>query len=245
MRGRLATIGAAIATFLLIVAGPGNFAFADSNSGPPPVDGTISVALGSVYNDIAVFGSSLGTLTDSVSTNIYAVTGPATVAITVEDLFVVGDYFELWESSSPGFTAPTLFGTTPPVHTDANLVAPGANPLWDGAGSAHSTKTFIVPVPSGVTYFAVRDALQDAAGAALLVSPFPCGSISLSTLLSSGCSATGISLTGGVFLLAGLAVSFANAPQVGAPEFGLSPFLVAALALPLIVLLKARVRVSQ
>jgi hypothetical protein len=230
-----------MAVLLLMVAGSGTAAFASGNGGPPPPDGTVAVTLGSTYSDVAVFGTSLGALPDSVSVNIYAVTGPASISITILDFFAVGDYYELWESSSPAFSSPTLVGTTPQVKTDTNIVAPSFNPLWDGTGSTHSTGTFIVSVPSGTTYFAVRDAIQGALGAALLVSPFPCGTITLSTLLSSGCTATGVSVVAGVFLVAGFTVAFANAPSQGVPEFDSPSFLLAALALPFIFLLRGRV----
>jgi len=219
---------------LLLAVGSGSQAHASGNTtGPPPPDGTISVILGTTYTDNAFYTLSLGTLPDSVSINIYAVTGPATVAITVTDCCDVGDYYQLWESSNAVFTAPTLVGTTPQVHTDSSIVAPSYNPLWDGKGSTYSAATFIVTVPSGTTYFAVRDSIQDAMGVLL---DAPCSETTLS-LVSLGCTATGISVLPD-FLLAGFSITFASSASQGAPQFSSPPFMVAALALPLLLLLR-------
>jgi hypothetical protein len=231
---RLAMLSIATAALLVMTVGFGAQAHAAGNSnGPPPPDGTITVILGNSYTDDAYFSSSLGALPDSVSINIYAVTGPATIAIKVTDCCDYGDYYQLWESSSAGFTAPTLVGTTPQVHTDSSIVAPSYNPLWDGTGSTYSTATFVVAVPSGITYFAVRDSIQDAMGALL---DGPCSKTTLQ-LVSLGCTANGISVLPD-YLLAGFTIGFARSTSHGAPEFGTPPFMLAALALPLLFLLR-------
>lgn len=195
-------------------------------------------------NNSTFYLQTLGVLPgDSASIYIYAVTGPTTIAITVTDAVLVADYYELWESSNPGFTGPTtvLVGTTPQVETGSPLVAPFYNPLWDGLASptAFSSATFTVTVPSGVTYFAVRDAIQDSMAVTL---DGPCGTTE-ATLVFVGCHETlphPITVLPD-FVSCGFSISFAPALTSSVPQFNYPSFLVAALALPLLILLRKRI----
>lgn len=243
---RYSTLSAIVVGILLVAAGYVARAHAGGSPCPAPVAGIVSLGSSPDCTDngnSAFYFKSLGTLpADSVSIYIYTVTGPGTVAITVTDALLVADYYELWQSSNPGFTGPTtvLVGTTPPVETGSPLVAPFYNPLWDGLASptGFSSATFIVNVPSGTTYFAVRDAIQDSMAAKL---DGPCGTTE-TTLVLSGCvQTTPHSITVlPDFLDCGFSITFAPS-ATGVPEFNSPSLAVAALALPLLFLLRKRV----
>lgn len=215
---------------------PGN----NSGSTPPDPVFPIAVVLGTTYAtalDSASYDNSVGALTQSVSLREYAVTGPATISISVSDLFFVGDYYSIYEDTDGGFAspAPTLVGTTPQVETGASLKALSYNPLWDGGGSTFSAGTFVVTIGSGTTYFVVVDDLFAAMGSAL---DAPCATTT-DNLLAVGCAASGITVLS-PFSPAGYSITFNTATSTGVPQFGAPPVVAAAIILPLLALLRSR-----
>lgn len=243
---RYASLGAVVVVVLLLAAGSGAQKAHAGAPCPGPVGGIASLGSGpncTDNNNSALYFQTLGVLpANSVSIYIYAVTGPGPVAITVTDAVLVADYYELWMSSNPGFTGPTttLVGTTPPVETGSPLVAPFYNPQWDGLAppTAFSSATFTVNLPSGTTYFAVRDAVQDSMAATL---DGPCGRTE-TTLVLLGCTETSphpITVLPD-FVDCSFTISFAPPSASSVPEFNSPTFVVAALALPLLFLLQKR-----
>lgn len=237
----------ALAIFILIGLSAASKAFATTgNNGGRAISDPelpVAVVLGTTYSsalDASDYDNSLGALPNSVSLSEYAVTGPATVSISLSDLYYVGDYYTIYSDTDPGFSspAPTVVGTTPQVQTGPSLVAPSYNPNWDGAGSTYSGGTFTVAVGAGTTYFVVVDDLFSAMGSLL---DTPCG-VTTDVLLSAGCTVTG---TPGItvfaaFNPAGYEITFNAAAPIGAPEFGTSTLAVAAVILPLLIILRAR-----
>ncbi|HTT16048.1 MAG TPA: hypothetical protein VMH49_01640 [Thermoplasmata archaeon] len=191
-----------------------------SNAYGPVPDGLVSVSLPSYYfDDAEVSTTMVGTTAagdqlpnDSWAQNVYAVPGPVEVFVEVTDCCLVGDYYELWETTDSSLhTGWSLVGTTPEVPTGSALVAPGYDPHWSGTGSVYSSASFAVAIPSGVTeYFAVRDALFDEVGGVL---DGPCAetTVELNTI---GCTAAGISVGSG-WSPAGFAIAFSG-PRVPA-----------------------------
>jgi hypothetical protein len=244
MRVRMAYLVPVLALALFISLGGVTHAFASGNGGSPPPDPEVivPVTLGTLYHggtENVIYSDSLGSLPDSVSIGEYAVSGPATIAITITDNGYIADYYQLWEDTDPGFSspAPTLVGTTPQVHTDSNLKAPFYDSLWDGTGTTYSSETFTLSVGSGTTYFVLVDPLFDAMGSAL---DGPCG-VSTAVLLSSGCTVSGlhpIQVSTG-FSPGSYYITF-NPAVSGVPEFGSTPLLAAAVAIPALMLLKNR-----
>jgi len=185
-----------------------------------------------------LYSNSVGVLSNSVSTGEYALTGPATLTITITDNQIYGDYYALYNSTSSSFSTATLVGTTPQVHTDGNLVAPTYNPLWDGTGSTYSTGTFTVRIGSGTTYFVAVDLLLTAIVSQLTA---PCGNPTVTALLqTTGCNVPGILLKS-PFQPSTFEISFQNA-TTGVPQFGGSPVLLVVAVLPLLYLLRSKRR---
>ena len=115
--------------------------------------------------------------------------------ITISDYGYAGDYYSLWVTDDSTLATDWgEVGVTPQVATSSELAASGYNSHWTGTGSTYSQKTFIVYDPGGVhEYFAVHDNLMNAVTKAL---DGPCG-VTAATLLASGCTATGISMSTG------------------------------------------------
>jgi hypothetical protein len=115
--------------------------------------------------------------------------------ITISDVGYVGDYYGLWVTDSSSLTSDwAKVGTTPQVKTGSELTASGYNSHWTGTGTKYSEKSFVVYDPGGIAeYFAVVDSLMTAMGSSLNAA---CGTTT-ATLLSSGCTATGISVSSG------------------------------------------------
>jgi hypothetical protein len=116
-------------------------------------------------------------------------------AITIADYGYAGDYYSLWVTDDSTLATDwALVGTTPQVTTSSELNASAYNSHWTGTGSKYSTKTFYVYDPSGVAeYFAINDGLM---GKMTQKLDGPCG-VKAATLLSSGCSVSGIYVAGG------------------------------------------------
>ena len=216
---------------------------ANGSSGP---DGIVSVTLPQTIGTSADYNATCpgalvgcsGVPAGSWSVDAFSVTGTGTVTVTVTDCCYHADYYSLWKTNDPsGLTGWTLVGTTPAVETDGTLVAPGANPLWDGAGSTFSSGTFTTSV-SGVTLFAVRDELFDP----MLSSLASACSAPGSSLLLNGCSVTGISVSGS-FSPAGLTLDFSGQVTVGesVPQFPMGTLFLLGIAAPLLMLTRSRI----
>lgn len=215
-----------LSTFAVLT--PKASASGTSNADAIAQHGVVNVSVPSVtLYDEAVFENTMSGLSffcgaipaDSWSDNMYWIKGPAKIIITITDVGFVGDYYELWMTTSPSWHVLTnpfdtvvsfwkLVGTTPAVYTDGYLVAPSYNPLWDGTGKVYSSGAFCVWIPCGVTaYFRVRDALFDSMGNAL-------DSVLHETtaqLVSLGGSATGVYVHS-YWNPAGFDISFTPAP---------------------------------
>jgi hypothetical protein len=120
---------------------------------------------------------------------------PCALAVTITDQGWVGDNYALWTTTDSTFkTGWGLIGTTPEVKTGSALVAPSYNSKWTGTGTKYSSATFDVYFPAGIAqYLRVYDALFGQIGQKLDTA---CG-VNTTALLASGCSATGISVSGG------------------------------------------------
>lgn len=198
------------------------------------------------FTDNVFYGNSKGAISNAASLGIYevTVTSTTTVAITITDANIVGDYYQVWQSSNAAFTGATPVGSpTPQVHTDKDgaLVAPHYNPLWDGTASesvgGYSTGTIDVTLAPGTTYFAVQDLIQDAMGAKL---DAPCGGVTTNALITNGCAESSpyhIAVLAGDWSGSGYTIQFAV--PTGAPQFGASPVAVAAAAVFLLALVRA------
>jgi hypothetical protein len=217
-----------------------------TNGGPPQPDGVVPVtvpgfAIATPEYTTACPGGLTGCTVSpntSWSDDIYQVTGSGVITITVTDCCFVADYYSLWMTTDPtGLTGWTLVGTTPQVHTDSNLVAPGFNPLWDGTGTNNSAGSFTVSV-SGTALFAVRDELFDPLVAALASS---CGGSA--NLLSNGCDEPGIFISPG-FSPAGVVLTFSPVTESSVPEFGAPSMVMAAAGLLGVALLARKLRPS-
>jgi hypothetical protein len=129
--------------------------------------------------------------------------------ITIADYGYAGDDYSLWVTDDSSLATDwAMVGTTPQVDTSSALTAPGYNSHWTGTGSTYSQKTFYVYDPDGIAeFFAIHDNLMGAMTTAL---DGPCG-VSAATLLSSGCSASGISVGAG-WSPAGFGTSWTNSP---------------------------------
>jgi len=145
---------------------------------------------------------------NSWSATIFSITYTGTVSITITDCCYEGDYYSLWMTTDPsGLTGWTPVGTTDQVFTGPELVAPTYDPYWTGTGTQYSSTTFNIP-QSGTVLYAVRDELLNAMVNLLGSS---CGG---SDVVYDGCSATGISASGG-WSPAGYAIAFAAAATSG------------------------------
>jgi len=135
--------------------------------------------------------------------------GSCDIKVTIKDQGYVGDYYGLWVTTDSTFaTSWGQIGATPQVKTGAQLTAPSYNAKWTGTGTTLSKASFNVYFPSGVAeYLRIYDALWGGMGAQL---DGPCG-VTASTLLSSGCTATGISVSSG-WSPAGYSVTWVAAP---------------------------------
>ena len=144
--------------------------------------------------------------------NVYSITNPTgfnlPVSVNMLDLFLVSDYYALWKTTDGSLaTGWSQTMSTPQVHTDKSLVAPGFVALWDGTGTTHSTKTGKLVVPAGTTlYLRVNDPLFSAMANKL---DKPCGTTA-DTLLTSGCSVPGIFVDSG-YSPALFTISFSSA----------------------------------
>lgn len=212
----------------------------------PSTGANVVAAFPSCYKDNVFYGNSRGDIFEAASLGIYevTVTSTTTVAITITDANIVGDYYQLWQSSNAAFTGAAMVGSpTAQVHTDVDgaLVAPHYDSLWDGSASetagSYSSGTVDVTLSPGTTYFAVQDLIQGAMGAKL---DAPCGGVTTSALITNGCSETSpypITVLAGDWSGSGYTIEFAVA--TGAPQFGGSPVVVAAVAVCLLALVRA------
>ena len=139
---------------------------------------------------------------------VFSVTYTGTVAITITDCCYEGDFYQLWSTTDPtGLTGWTLVATTDQVNTGSELAAPTYDPSWTGTGTQYSSTTFNIPM-SGTVLFAVRDAIFDKMVS--LLGPSCSGAL----VVTDGCTATGISVSGG-WSPAGFDISFAAASSAG------------------------------
>lgn len=115
--------------------------------------------------------------------------------ITITDAGFYGNHYSLWVTDDSAFATDwAKVGSTPQVYTSGALVAPSYNKYWTGTGSKYSSGTFYVYDPKYVAlFFAVHDDLMNQMTKAL---DEPCN-VSPATLFSSGCSVSGISVSGG------------------------------------------------
>jgi hypothetical protein len=129
--------------------------------------------------------------------------------ITITDQGWVGDFYALWVTDNSTLLKDwAKVGSTPEVKTGSPLTAPTYNAHWTGKGTKYSSMSFVVYDPKGVTeYFAVQDVLMGLMGGSL---DSPCG-VTTPTLLSGGCTATGISVSAG-WSPAGYSIDFAAYP---------------------------------
>jgi hypothetical protein len=189
-----------------------------SNNNTPHLDGIVATTLPTSTSDDADYsnpcpgGLSGCTVPSTASTSwgetIFSVTNTGTTAITITDCCYEGDFYSLWSTTdTTGLTGWTLVGTTDQVYTGPELVAPTYDPFWTGTGSAYSSTTFNIPM-SGTVLFAVRDDIFDQMVNLLGTS---CGGASVVT---AGCSATGISVSGG-WSAAGYEISFTQGGTAG------------------------------
>ena len=134
---------------------------------------------------------------------------PCNSRITVSDIGYVGDYYTLYVTDSSALTTGWgEVGATPQVKTSSELNASSYNSHWTGTGTKSSSASFVVYDPGGVAeYFAVVDSLMGKMTHSL---DGPCG-VSATTLLSSGCTATGIYVSG-AWSPAGFDIDFAAYP---------------------------------
>ena len=139
---------------------------------------------------------------------IFSVTYTGTVAITITDCCYEGDYYQLWSTTdSTGLTGWTLIATTDQVDTGSELAASTFDSYWTGTGTQYSSTTFNIPM-SGTVLFAVRDVLFDQMVS--LLGPSCSGAL----VVTDGCTATGISASGG-WSPAGFGITFAAASSAG------------------------------
>lgn len=247
----LAAIGATALLFLSLAGLPQASAVNCPVANPTLLTSTVNAAsLPSCFTDFTSYLNTSGAVQDSMSYGVFSLTvaSPTVVDITVTDLALYGDYFALWQSSSPTMSGATTVGATPSLDTDANLVGTSYNPAWTGTGAVYSSATFAVSLSAGTHYFAVQDLIQDAMGS-VLDSPCqgaPAGatlpSAVTAALLGTSCdkSTPLVHVGANDWTGSSYTISFALAPASGAPEFGLSSVIVAAVALPILALLRAR-----
>lgn len=217
---------------------------------PTLITSTVNVAtLPSCFTGFTSYLNTMGSVKDSMSYGVFSLTVPSTtvVDVTVSDLALYGDYYALWQSSSSTMAGAASVGTASPVDTDLNLVGTFYNPFWTGTGSVYSSATFPLSLSAGTHYFVVQDVIQDVIGAAL---DLPCqGSPQGATLpspvtaalLGTNCdqASPSIHLGANDWTGSSYTISF-TVPATGAPEFGLSSVAVAAAALPILALVRAR-----
>lgn len=129
--------------------------------------------------------------------------------ITISDYGYAGDFYTLYVTDNASMTSDwAKVGSTPQVQTSSQLVAPGYDSHWTGSGTTYSSRSFVVYAPAGVEeYFGVVDSLMAVMSHRL---DAPCG-VTTATLLSSGCSATGISVGTG-WSPAGFDIDFQEYP---------------------------------